>query len=89
MSVDIHVEINSLVKLFSALQFTTGVPIPESELMRKLSQCVFRDDRHVLHNTLLDSMARGHTYQESVDTIYRVMEHNFDLLLTKTMYLRK
>jgi hypothetical protein len=74
MSVDIHVGINSLVKLFSALQFTTGVPIPESELMRKLSQCVFRDDRHVLHNTLLDSMARGHTYQESVDTIYRVMD---------------
>jgi hypothetical protein len=74
MSVDIQVGMNSLVKLFSAVQFTTGIPIPESELMRKLSQCVFRDDRHVLHNTLLDSMARKHTYQESVDSIYRVMD---------------
>jgi hypothetical protein len=74
MSVDIHIAMNTLVKLFSAVNYTTGSPMPESEMMRKFSQCVFQDERMVMHNTLLDSMARGHTYQESVDNLYRVMD---------------
>jgi hypothetical protein len=74
MCVDIHIGMTTLVKLFSAINFTTGIPMTESEMMRKFSQCVFQDERLVMHNTLLDSMARGHTYQESVDNIYRVMD---------------
>jgi hypothetical protein len=57
MSVDIHIGMNALVKLFSAVNFTQGSPMPGSELMRKFSQCVFQDEWMVMHNTLLDSMA--------------------------------
>jgi hypothetical protein len=74
MCVDIHIGMTSLVKLFSAVNYTTGTPMPESEMMRKFSQCVFQDERLVMHNTLLDSMARGHTYQQSVDNFYRVTD---------------
>jgi hypothetical protein len=74
MSVEINIGMNTLVKLFAAVNYATGIPLTEDELKRKFNECVFNDNRLVMHNCVMDSMARKHTYQESVDRLYTVME---------------
>jgi hypothetical protein len=74
MSVEINIGMNTLVKLIAAVNYATGIPLTEDELTRKFHECFFNDNRLVMHNYVLDSMARKHTYQESVDRLYTVME---------------
>jgi hypothetical protein len=74
VNVDIQIGMNSMVQLFSAVDFATGTSLTDDERRRKFHQCVFNDPRTVMHNCVLDSIARKHTYQESVDHLYAVME---------------
>jgi hypothetical protein len=74
MSVEIDIGMNTLVKLISAVNYATGVPLTEDELLRKFHECVFNDDRLVMHNTVLDSISKKRTYQETVDNLYEIMK---------------
>jgi hypothetical protein len=73
MSVEIDIGMNTLVKLISAVTYATGVALTEDELKRKLHECVFNDERLVMHNTVLDSISKKRTYQETVDNMYEIM----------------
>jgi hypothetical protein len=74
MAVEIDIGMNALVKLFSAVHYATGVALTEDELKRKFHECVFNDDRLVMHNTVLESISKMRTYQETVDTLYDIMK---------------
>jgi hypothetical protein len=66
MSVEIDIGMNTLVKLISAVNYATGIALTEDELKRKFHECVFNDERLVMHNTVLDSISKMRKYQETV-----------------------
>ena len=74
MTVELPLGMNELTRLMSDLAFATGKPLTEDELKTKFHEIVFNDERLSMHTCLLDSITKELTFQESVDTMFRVME---------------
>lgn len=72
-SVEVNISMAALTRLMSDVEFSTGVPLPEDERLRKFHQCAFNDERLPMHTSVVDSIAKSQSFQESVDQLFLVM----------------
>lgn len=72
-SVEVNISMAALTRLMSDVEYSTGVPLPEDERLRKFHQCAFNDERLPMHTCVVDSIAKSQSFQESVDQLFMVM----------------